>query len=57
MGYLTISKSNGWLTIQATEKGFRYPSCRYLWYSKREAIKKYRQENNLKYKRLEEVII
>lgn len=45
----SIWYSGGWLCI----KVHGLPSMRFLWYSKREAIRKYREAHGLKYKKIE----
>lgn len=39
---------NGWFVVKV--EGF--PRMRFLWYSKREALRKYREAYNLKYKKI-----
>lgn len=46
-----IEKSNGWISIEVDG----YPRMRYLWYSKREAEKRYREKFGLVGKKLEKV--
>jgi hypothetical protein len=50
---MTIEKTNGWIKIKVDG----YPQMRYLYYSEREAIKRYRELFNLKYRRIEKVYI
>ena len=50
--WITIQKIPCGYKIAAEIKGEKYPSYKYYYYSCREAIKKYREENNLKYKHL-----
>lgn len=39
---------NGWVFVKV--EGF--PRVRYLWYNKREAVKKYRETHGLKYRKI-----
>lgn len=41
-----------WLTIYAQQGDVVYPPCKYLYYTKREAIKRYREQHGLVGKRL-----
>jgi hypothetical protein len=43
MKIMIIDKANGWIRIKVDE----LPEQRYLWYSEREAIRKYREKYNL----------
>lgn len=52
---------DNWITIQKIPCGYKiaaktkdkaYSPCKYYYYSYREAIKEYREQNNLKYKHL-----
>lgn len=52
MGYLFMGYDGGYLIVRAEYDGVRYPSQRYLYYSKRDAISKYRKLHGLEYKRL-----
>ena len=44
MLYGHIEQYNGWIFIKVDG----YPRMKYLWYSKREAVARYRELNNLK---------
>lgn len=44
-----IGKSNGWISIEVEG----YPRMRYLWYSTREAEKRYREKFDLVGKKME----
>lgn len=48
MLYGVVTKDNGWYTIRAED----FPYRRYLYYSRREAISRYRAEFNLKGKHI-----
>lgn len=43
-----IEKYNGWIFIRVDG----YPRMKYLWYSEREALKRYREEYSLKHKKI-----
>lgn len=44
-----IGKSNGWISIEVEG----YPKMRYLWYSNKEAEKRYREKFGLVGKKME----
>ena len=50
---MVISKNNGWIKIRVDGVG----EMRYLWYSKREAERRFREKFNLKGKKLEKIYL
>jgi hypothetical protein len=53
MNYLNITRNaSGHYIINAEYNGVEYEKTRYIFYSKRDAIAKYRRDNGLRYKHL-----
>lgn len=55
MNYIAITGHNGQWRIYANYNGNKYPAISYILYSKRAAIAKYRADNGLRGKHLEQI--
>lgn len=50
--YIVIDKNCGYYSIDASYHGYEYPHRVYWYYTKRDAIRLYRETYDLKYKHL-----